>query len=600
MSSGRFQSYTACLGDAWTRATTSSVLMVGAGGIGCELLKNLVMCSFGKIEIMDLDTIDVSNLNRQFLFQRQHVKKPKAVVARESALQFNPHAQIIAHHDSIFSPVYDVEWFRRFDIVLNALDNIAARRHVNMMCLAAGVPLVESGTAGYNGQVTVHHKNTRCYDCEPKPTPKTFPVCTIRSTPSTPIHCIVWAKNYLLPQLFGKDEEEGPIESGESEDTEEIAKLKKEALILKSLRESLPKQSGPRDVFEQVFTRDIERIAAMSDMWKLREPPVPLSYVSLAGELATVPNGAERDQEVWSIAQNFSVFEESARKLAKRLHEGQSRVGDAFTISFDKDDDDTMDFVASVANLRAASYGIEMQSRFKAKEMAGNIIPAIATTNAIIAGLILIEAFKVLGGSMDNLRETYVVCGTNQGGTQLSTSLIMSEPIANEPVATCSVCRAGYFTLEVDTAGFTLGDFVEKALRSNLGLAGDLSISEGKRLLYDADFDDNAENSLQKLQIKHSSRLTVMHEDEKTAKEHLLQVFVIERSGTGKAFSLNGDRNIPVRIRPAEPSELSSEVGKGKKRVVAEDIDGGVAKKYQIGDDVGVVDITGDDEEDIL
>ena len=50
---------------------------------------------------IDLDTIDVSNLNRQFLFQRQHVGKSKSQVARESALRFNPNAKIVAYHDSI-------------------------------------------------------------------------------------------------------------------------------------------------------------------------------------------------------------------------------------------------------------------------------------------------------------------------------------------------------------------------------------------------------------------------------------------------------------------------------------------------------------------
>lgn len=55
--------------------------MVGAGGIGCELLKNLVLAGFGEIHIVDLDTIDLSNLNRQFLFRHEHIKKSKALVS---------------------------------------------------------------------------------------------------------------------------------------------------------------------------------------------------------------------------------------------------------------------------------------------------------------------------------------------------------------------------------------------------------------------------------------------------------------------------------------------------------------------------------------
>jgi molybdopterin/thiamine biosynthesis adenylyltransferase len=54
--------------------------MVGAGGIGCELLKNLLLTGYGEIHIVDLDTIDLSNLNRQFLFRHEHIKKSKALV----------------------------------------------------------------------------------------------------------------------------------------------------------------------------------------------------------------------------------------------------------------------------------------------------------------------------------------------------------------------------------------------------------------------------------------------------------------------------------------------------------------------------------------
>ncbi|KAG2219853.1 hypothetical protein INT45_000740, partial [Circinella minor] len=183
----------------YENVASSRVLMVGAGGIGCELLKNLVLSGFKNIEVIDLDTIDISNLNRQFLFQKQHVKKSKAHVAKESALKFNPNVNITSYQANIKDPEFSVTWFSQFTIVFNALDNLEARRHVNEMCLAADVPLVESGTTGYLGQAYVIKKNvTECFVCEPKPTPTTFPVCTIRSTPSAPIHCIVWAKSYLF------------------------------------------------------------------------------------------------------------------------------------------------------------------------------------------------------------------------------------------------------------------------------------------------------------------------------------------------------------------------------------------------------------------
>lgn len=74
-------------------------------------------------------------------------------------------------------------------------------------------------------------------------------------------------------------------------------------------------------------------------------------------------------------------------------------------ITFDKDDEDTLDFVTASANLRSIVFGIETRSRFDIKQMAGNIIPAIATTNAIVAGLCVLEAFKVLKGDYSVTKE---------------------------------------------------------------------------------------------------------------------------------------------------------------------------------------------------
>lgn len=139
------------------------------------------------------------------MFARRLISGAK--VAKEAAHRFNPKVKLEAHHANIKDSQFNVNWFKGFTIVFNALDNLEARRHVNKMCLSADVPLIESGTTGFNGQVQVIKKGvTACYDCTSKPPQKSFPVCTIRSTPSQPIHCIVWGKSYLLryekPQML--------------------------------------------------------------------------------------------------------------------------------------------------------------------------------------------------------------------------------------------------------------------------------------------------------------------------------------------------------------------------------------------------------------
>ena len=184
------------------------VLVVGAGGIGCELLKNLVSSGFKDIETIDLDTIDVSNLNRQFLFRKEHVGKSKAEIASQVTKYFYDNVSVVGKLGNIKDTErFDSSYFGSFDIILNALDNTEARRHVNRICLSLKKSFVESGTQGFLGQVLpiLPNNGTACWECRPKEAnTKTYAVCTIRATPDKPVHCIVWAK-LILHLLFGGD-----------------------------------------------------------------------------------------------------------------------------------------------------------------------------------------------------------------------------------------------------------------------------------------------------------------------------------------------------------------------------------------------------------
>lgn len=201
----------------------AKLLLVGAGGIGCEVIKTLLLLGFTDIDLIDLDTIDVSNLNRQFLFNKSHVGKSKAETAAKVAVDKFAHVDVMHEgkakavnvtpfHRSIFDQDFDLDKFRSYTLVINALDNRAARSHVNRMCLAADVPLIESGSEGYLGQVFLIQRDaSACYECEgPRKDQQTYASCTIRNTPSLPIHCIVWGK-HLFAQLFGENDPDNDV-----------------------------------------------------------------------------------------------------------------------------------------------------------------------------------------------------------------------------------------------------------------------------------------------------------------------------------------------------------------------------------------------------
>lgn len=366
-----------------------------------------------------MDTIDVSNLNRQFLFHKEHVGKSKATVAKETALKFNPNVEIKAYHDSIFNTDYGVGFFQQFKMVLNALDNRAARNHVNRMCLNAKIPLIESGTAGFNGQVELIQRGvSQCYECTPKAAQKTFPGCTIRNTPSEPIHCIVWAK-HLFNQLFGEDNADEDV-SPDTADPEAAGEAGKESLSTESNEKgnvdrvstkqwALNSDYMPEKLFNKFFYDDINYLLSMSNLWKTRKPPTPMKFgehLEIITELADVSStaGVMRDQKIWTMAECRKVFADSL----SNLKEAASSLKEDDHLVWDKDDQDAMDFVSACANVRSIIYSIPPKSRFDIKSMAGNIIPAIATTNAITSGFVVLHALKVLEKNFENCQSVYI------------------------------------------------------------------------------------------------------------------------------------------------------------------------------------------------
>ncbi|XP_051967859.1 NEDD8-activating enzyme E1 catalytic subunit-like isoform X2 [Xyrauchen texanus] len=199
---------------------TCKILVIGAGGLGCELLKDLALSGFRHIDVVDMDTIDVSNLNRQFLFRPKDVGQSKAEVAADFINGRITGCNVVPH----FKKIQDLDetFYRQFHIVVCGLDSVVARRWMNGMLLSlliyedgvldpsSIIPLIDGGTEGFKGNARVILPGmTTCIDCtlELYPPQINFPMCTIASMPRLPEHCVEYVRMLLWPKdkPFGDD-----------------------------------------------------------------------------------------------------------------------------------------------------------------------------------------------------------------------------------------------------------------------------------------------------------------------------------------------------------------------------------------------------------
>ena len=180
----------------------SKILVIGAGGLGCEILKNLALSGFKDIHVIDMDIIDVSNLNRQFLFRQSDVGKSKAEVAAAFVEKRVPGVQIIPYNGKIQDK--DEEYYMQFKLVICGLDSIEARRWINSLLHdlvdeenpESLKPLIDGGTEGFKGQARVIIPTmTSCIECQlSMHAPRAaVPLCTLATIPRQPQHCIEWA-----------------------------------------------------------------------------------------------------------------------------------------------------------------------------------------------------------------------------------------------------------------------------------------------------------------------------------------------------------------------------------------------------------------------
>jgi ubiquitin-activating enzyme E1 len=329
----RYDSMVAVFGrTVLAKLMSQRYFLVGAGAIGCEMLKNWALMGLGAganglIVVTDPDNIEKSNLNRQFLFRPWDVSKPKSVCAAAKVAEMNSEVHIDAQTYKVGEDTEDVytdDFMEGLSGICNALDNVHARMYMDSRAVYYKKPLLESGTLGTKGNVQVVVPFlTESYASSRDPPERSIPVCTLKNFPNQIEHTIQWARD-VFEGLFkqGAEDANAYLSNGDF-----LQKLEQQTGVRKTTLQQLHSNLAadrPRSLddcvkwarlrFEDYFNNAIEQLLFN----------FPLDMTTAAGT------------PFWSGP--------------KRPPAAQK---------FDPSDDLHVDFVLAAANLRAAMFGLK-------------------------------------------------------------------------------------------------------------------------------------------------------------------------------------------------------------------------------------------------
>ena len=150
--------------DGQETLKSSKMLIVGLGGLGCAASQYLAVAGVGHLTLLDFDTVDLSNLQRQVLHDDSRLGMPKVESAKLSLQRLNPHIEVNAIHQLLDEQqLHDL--VGKFDVVLDCTDNVSTRNQLDTACAAHKIPLVSGAAIRMEGQVSVftYEDNTPTY-----------------------------------------------------------------------------------------------------------------------------------------------------------------------------------------------------------------------------------------------------------------------------------------------------------------------------------------------------------------------------------------------------------------------------------------------------
>lgn len=151
--------------DAQVRLKNSRVMIIGMGGLGCPVAQILARAGVGHLHLIDHDTVDDSNLQRQTLFTQDDIAKPKATTAQIALMHQNPLIKISSSVLKVTAQTLEEQLAEGYDLVIDGTDNFAVRDVINTACIRHGVVLLSNSAIAEVGQIALFTKQTGCYHC---------------------------------------------------------------------------------------------------------------------------------------------------------------------------------------------------------------------------------------------------------------------------------------------------------------------------------------------------------------------------------------------------------------------------------------------------
>tara|TARA_B110000211_G_C14084595_1_gene556098 strand:- start:2075 stop:4090 length:2016 start_codon:yes stop_codon:yes gene_type:complete len=426
------------------RIKTLNAFMIGCGALGCEISKNMALMGFSQtnkssLTITDMDTIELSNLSRQFLFQPEDINSYKSETIKAKLGTYCPRMnitsltkQVCAGHSSEFA----FKFWKKKDIVINALDNVKARRYVDSKCVLLDIPLFESGTLGTKGnvQAIIPYKTATYSEIEDSPE-EGIPMCTVRNFPNNLNHCIEWSlgmfdtlfnRTVLDIQLYLSDGA-ALIKSMHSLETESLRAERYQNLyyMLHALMSNKLDSLYMLGVYihshyiqdpisEILHTHPVDSLNGDQPFWsgnKLKPAHVPPStmltsefYNHLSSILRAIkcdvafPPLYESDIVHSTKTSISDIYNYIDSMCEYNIHTTANVCECCSPLTYDKDNDVHLNIMAEITNTRAMSYTIAKGSRLDIKLASGKVIPALSTTTSVISGFVVLDILKYIKG----------------------------------------------------------------------------------------------------------------------------------------------------------------------------------------------------------